>query len=415
MIGEGKLFSIFLFLLTITCDSYAGEIIVGMNKQYKSISAAIAAAKSGDKITILQGTYYENNLVIDKRLYISGINYPVIDGQYKKSIFLIRSSGTIIEGCEVRNAGQNNFDDYAGIKVENTHHVIVRNNKLVGNYFGIYFSQTIKCIAENNIVTAQQKLTEISGNAIHCWKTDSCLVKNNTLSGCRDGIYFEFVTNSLIENNYSHNNNRYGLHFMFSHHNKYVGNTFQDNGAGVAVMYTNHVEMYDNKFIDNWGDAAYGLLLKEISDSHISGNIFSNNTIGIVSEGASRIIMEKNLFENNGWAMRMQASCTGIQIDSNNFVSNTFDVGTNGSLVENKFANNYWDKYQGYDLNHDKIGDIPYRPVSLFSMMAERDPIVLTLFRSLISMLIDQAERFIPSLTPEDLKDDSPELKPYQL
>jgi nitrous oxidase accessory protein len=44
-----------------------------------------------------------------------------------------------------------------------------------------------------------------------------------------------------------------------------------------------------------------------------------------------------------------------------NFLGNTFDVSTNGSLVLNEFNGNYWDKYDGYDLDKNKIGDVPYR------------------------------------------------------
>ena len=33
--------------------------------------------------------------------------------------------------------------------------------------------------------------------------------------------------------------------------------------------------MFNNTFTENWGDAAYGLFLKEISDSYIFGNKFS--------------------------------------------------------------------------------------------------------------------------------------------
>jgi len=40
--------------------------------------------------------------------------------------------------------------------------------------------------------------------------------------------------------------------------------------------------------------------------------------------------------------------------------------------VLNTFNHNYWDKYDGYDLNKDRTGDVPYRPVSLFSMIAEK-------------------------------------------
>jgi nitrous oxidase accessory protein len=180
-------------------------------------------------------------------------------------------------------------------------------------------------------------------------------------------------------------------------------------------MFSHHVKMFGNFFKENWGDAAYGILLKEISDSHIQGNRFEKNTMGIFIEGASRIHMEKNSFLNNGWALKIQASCMEIELVKNNFVGNTFDVGTNGSLVLNTFDNNYWDKYDGYDLNKDKIGDIPYRPVSMYSMIVENNPPAMMLFRSFITTLMDKTEKVIPSLTPENLKDEHPMMKPWPL
>ena len=66
---------------------------------------------------------------------------------------------------------------------------------------------------------------------------------------------------------------------MFSDNDAYIGNTFMQNGAGVAVMFTHHVRMFDNDFIENWGDGAYGLLLKEISDAEIGGNRIFGNTV----------------------------------------------------------------------------------------------------------------------------------------
>ena len=51
-------------------------------------------------------------------------------------------------------------------------------------------------------------------------------------------------------------------------------------------------------------------------------------------EGANRIYMKKNTFENNGWALKIQASCMDVVLERNNFIGNTFDVGTNGSLVK---------------------------------------------------------------------------------
>jgi nitrous oxidase accessory protein len=202
---------------------------------------------------------------------------------------------------------------------------------------------------------------------------------------------------------------------MFSNNDTYAVNTFENNGAGVAVMFSNKVKMFNNYFKENWGDAAFGILLKEISDSYISGNHFERNTSGIFMEGASRVIVERNSFLNNGWGLKIQASCMDIELFKNNFIANTFDVSTNGSLVLNKFHNNYWDKYEGYDLNKDKIGDIPYRPVSMYAMIIEINPPAMILFRSFITTLLDKTEKVLPSLTPENLKDDSPLMKPLPL
>lgn len=104
-----------------------------------------------------------------------------------------------------------------------------------------------------------------------------------------------------------------------------------------------------------------------------------------------------------------------IELSNNNFISNTFDVGTNGSLVLNTFNHNYWDKYEGYDLNKDKIGDVPYRPVSMYSMIIEQNPPAMILFRSFMTALLDKTEKVLPTLTPENLKDNHPLMKPLPL
>ena len=130
-------------------------------------------------------------------------------------------------------------------------------------------------------------------------------------------------------------------------------------------------------------------------------------------EGCSRIDVKNNSFQQNGYALRLQASCDDNLIQHNNFQKNTFDLVTNGSLVLNKIESNYWDRYEGYDLDKNKVGDVPYRPISLYGTIIERMPTAVLLWRSFLVFLLDKAERAIPVLTPENLKDDLPAMKPY--
>jgi len=221
------------------------------------------------------------------------------------------------------------------------------------------------------------------------------------------------VDNSLIENNISENNIRYGLHFMFSNHNRYHRNLFKKNGAGVAVMFSKFITMTGNTFDRNWGSSSYGLLLKEIYDGEISANSFLGNTIGIYAEGSNRLIIQNNHFVNNGWALKIMGSCLDNLFTENNFISNTFDLSTNSFQQHNTYRQNYWSSYNGYDLDKDGYGDVPYRPVKLFSYLVARvDPSII-LLRSLFIDMLEFAERITPMFTPTNLVDQRPLMKPY--
>ncbi|MEO6187773.1 MAG: nitrous oxide reductase family maturation protein NosD, partial [Ginsengibacter sp.] len=335
----------------------------------------------------------------------------VLDGEKKYQIISVRANGVTVEGFKLIHSGISSLDDISGIKIYERRDVTIRNNILEDTFFGIYVQSGAHCTIENNILTAKEVEEQQSGNGIHCWKSDSLKIINNKITGHRDGIYFEFVKNSVIWRNSSVNNIRYGLHFMFSNDDIYVANIFRNNGSGVSVMFSNRIKMFSNFFEENWGDASHGILLKEIADGYMQGNYFSKNTSAIFMEGASRFIMKYNAFVNNGWALKIQASSSGVILENNNFIGNTFDVGTNGSLVQNTFTHNYWDKYDGYDLNKDGVGDIPYRPVSMYSMIVEKYPPAMILFRSFITSLLDKTEKILPTLTPENLKDDAPLMK----
>jgi len=378
---------------------------------YKNVTTGLDAAATGDTVLVDAGYYKEKNLVIKKSIVLKGINYPVLDGEKKYEIISIKADGVVVDGFRIVHSGISSLEDLSGIKIYDSRDVVIKNNMLEDTFFGIYTQNGLNCTIENNQLTAVSKEEQQSGNGIHCWKCDSMRIIGNKVTGHRDGIYFEFVKNSVIWRNTSIKNIRYGLHFMFSNDDMYVSNIFSNNGSGVSVMFSNRIKMFSNYFEENWGDAAHGILLKEISDGYMEGNHFSKNTSAIYMEGANRILMKHNTFENNGWALKIQASCMDVVLERNNFIGNTFDVGTNGSLVLNRFNNNYWDKYEGYDLNKDKIGDIPYRPVSMYSMIVEKYPTAMILFRSFITSLLDKTEKILPSLTPENLKDNAPLMK----
>ncbi len=377
-----------------------------------SIAAAVEQASPGDILIIPEGVYRESGITLKtNRITLRGEPGAVIDGEGNGHILIIKADSVHIEGLTVRNTGLSHVRDYSAIRLEGAAHFRVNNNRLENNMFGIYVSRSAQGEVTGNRIAGGGARESNSGNGVHIFDSQKVKVSENHISLHRDGIYLEFATSVEITQNVAIDNMRYGLHYMFSRDSVYSGNEFRRNNAGVAVMYSRDVVMNDNIFADNLGPASYGILMKEISGSEVAGNRFENNTIALYSEGSSRVRIENNSFKQNGWAVKIWANSTDNVFSGNAFIDNTFDVATNSRQHYNTFAGNYWSNYDGYDLAGDGIGDVPHRPVRLYSIIVERNPVSLILHRSLFIDVLDLAERVMPALTPETLVDEKPLMK----
>ena len=376
-----------------------------------SITQAIDIALPGDTIFINAGLYQEGEIIINKSLVLIGVDNPIIDGENKAGILVISADSVVIKNLIIQNVGVSYTKDYAAIHLSRSNHFVIEGNELRNVFFGIMVEKSHYGLIHNNTISSNAIQEHNSGNGIHIWHCDNINVTNNHLSKLRDGIYLEFVDDSSVSNNISTHNLRYGLHFMFSHHNSYHDNEFINNGAGVAVMFSKFIDMRRNKFYKNWGTASFGLLLKEINDAEIEDNIFEENTIGINVEGCSRINYKNNNLISNGWAVKIAGGCYSNIFSENNFVSNSFDVSYNSKLNDNSFNDNYWSDYTGYDLDKDGIGDVPYRPVKLFSYIVNRTPETIILLRSLFIDILNFSEKVSPVFTPDNLVDSAPKMK----
>jgi len=227
-----------IFLLFVASNAFANRIIVGKDKAITTLREGIKTAKDGDTIMLNKGVYKEGNIIIDKAIYLIGIGDPVLDGENKNEIITLTGRNIVIKSIHFVNAGYSSMNDYAALKIIDATSVVIENNDFNNTFFAIHVANSTYSVIRNNTIKGNDKSEHLSGNGIHLWKCANMQVENNSIQGHRDGIYFEFVTESTIQNNLSEKNIRYGLHFMFSSNDNYFNNTFRNNGAGVAVMYS---------------------------------------------------------------------------------------------------------------------------------------------------------------------------------
>ena len=405
------------FLFFISAFLAEGRLIrIGATLDASDASHAHELAEAGDTLWFGPGRHtVQDQLIYKNRLTITGDPEAILDGG-GKSIFIIQGQHVHVHHLTLTNVATDYVNDQAAIRGHKANHILLEHLNIHDVFFGIMMERSNHGIVRHCNVLGREDREAYDeaalGNAVHMWRCDSMLIEHNTLTHCRDGVYLEFVEHSMVRKNVSEHHGRYGLHFMFSHYDAYVDNTFRMNIAGVAVMYSTEVRMENNHFKDQWGGASFGLLLKDITDSWIINNRLENNTMGIHCDNVSRVEFRGNLLHQNGSAMRIMGNCMDNTIHQNDFTMNSFDVVTEASRTYNTFSQNYWSQYSGFDFDHDGFGDVPYNPTSLYSYVISKSPLAIILVRSLFVNLLDLTEKISPNLTPSNLTDEQPSMHP---
>lgn len=407
------LITIITIISTFNLEIYPQTIEVCLDKncKYQDIQKAIDDALPNSTILISEGIYILNDeILIKKPVKLLGKSkQAILNGNKNKNVIRIYETENVeISNLTIQNSGYSDIQEFAGIYIEKSKNCKIHNNSLIDNTYGIYLAYVQNCIIEKNQIQSSAINEVQSGNGIHLWYSYDNILKNNLIKKHRDGLYFEYSENLIVENNISIQNIRYGIHFMFCHSSKINQNFFYWNESGIALMYSNRLELANNRIEYTWGRGLKGLLLKDINDSEIHHNIFYNNTSGIYTDNSNRNKIYKNQFIKNGIALEILANSYTNEIYYNSFEGNFFDVATNSRSNPNQYRENYWDKYKGYDLNKDGYGDVYYKPVSLFVFWVSKYPDISILLRSPMIDFLELLEKVFPVITPTDLKDEKP-------
>lgn len=399
---------LFLTLSVFSELTFSRTLEVCTDCSIKTIQSALEESQNGDLILIKAGEYKEETLNITKSISLIGEPGASIVHMGEGDTILILAANTTVKGLKTVGSGKSTYHDYAAIKASNTTGCNIVDNQIADSQYGVMIANSSGCKVSGNMITTKSVPVGLLGDGIHLWKTTNTKIIKNRVHGHRDGIYLEFAETGEIFDNIIRGNQRYGLHFMFSNDNSFRNNTFSENDAGVAVMYSKRIKMLNNEYADNKGSASFGLLLKDISDSEISGNEFLRNTVAIFMEGSNRNNILSNRFDKNGWAVRLLSSCDSNLFQGNAFLDNTLEIATNSQTNLNTFKGNYWAHHKNVDLDQDGIADLPYQPTSFSSFLLEKYNLSILLVGTPVLRFLDWAEQMFPAISPISLRDHEP-------
>lgn len=388
----------------------AATYTVSSSGSSNSISKAIEGANEGDTIRVQRG-HYKERIVVDKPVKLIGINKPVIDGEGKGTIVLIKAPGCAFKGFLVRGSGESlNMED-AGILLDSAESSIVEDNRLEDVLFGINVKNSPRSLIRNNFIEGKNLPVEERGDGIHLWYSSESRIENNHITRTRDLVIW-WSTKTLVKGN-KVEKGRYGLHYMSSNDNVFEDNVFTENSVGGFLMYSKNIKFYRNVFANNHSPAGgYGIGFKDLDNVVAEENIFIDNRIGIYLDNSPYLfdawnIIKKNVIAFNDIGVSFMPSIERNAFSGNSFIENTeqIEVRGGGTLSGNRwFENekgNYWSDYAGFDENGDGVGDISYAAESLFENFIDRYPNLRIFMFSPVSRAVEFASQAFPVFKPE--------------
>lgn len=395
-----------------TAPSAPPESVTGDDLQ-----ARLAAARPGDTLWVAPGIY-RGNLHLNKRLVLIGTGRPVIQGSGTGSTVLITADSCVFQGFVVEGCGRMLVQEDAGILIKSNHN-FVADNELRDVLFGIYLFHSDGNLVMRNRITGRAEL-ELGdrGSGIHLWNSQRNRLVANRISAARDGFYIQNANHTWIEAN-EVCNLRYGVHYMYADSNVFLRNRFFDNVAGAAIMYSRSIQMRHNHFVRNRGFASFGILFQDCHDSLADSNVIAENAVGLFFEASTNNRFRHNLIVRNDIALQMFQNSERNLFTENNFIDNLNPLTLVGKRTRTAWSSggrgNHWSAYEGYDLDHDGVGDIPMKIQNVFDYLEGHRPNLRLYLYSPAAQALAAAAKAFPIIAVNREMDEHPLLRPVDL
>jgi len=388
-------------------------LCVGLFLNASILQKAIDDAKSGSKLT-LQSGIYEGNLIIDKPLILEGENQnTVIKGDGKGTVITIKSDFVTLKNLTIKGSGSEHERVDAGVKLYKTKHCNIINNKIIDVLFGIDLQEADDNNISYNYITSKPYDIGLRGDAIRLWYSNYNTLSHNHISRSRDFVVW-YSHENLIAYNYGELG-RYSLHFMYTGKNIVKNNTFVKNSVGIFFMYSKDTIATENTIKSSVGTTGLGIGMKDCSNYTITNNRILYCARGLYIDRSPFEPDSKNLIKDN----YILYNSEGVHFHSlslnNIFINNIFkgnieDVindSYNTKVTQNRWDGNYWDRYEGFDRDHDGIGDTPFNEFFYADKMWLLNPNVKFFYASPVISAINFFTKLAPISQPVKLLTDN--------
>jgi len=328
------------------------------------IQALLDAAEDGAVVTPPPGRYV-GHVQVTKPVVLDGAGKVTIDAGGKGSVLLVRTNNATVRNLHLIGTGEDHNGEDAGIQVRGDNNV-VKDNRIEDALFGIDLQQSYHNVIRRNFISSKKLELGMRGDSIRLWYSDDNLLEDNEIRNSRDFVLWYAKRNRVTGT--IHTGGRYGMHFMFSMDNIVENNRFENNSVGISMMYDQGDVVRNNIISHSVGATGTCISMKEASAVTIVGNEILYCANGLFFDVSpfqpdTVNVVEDNRIAFNDIAISFLNDWQGNEFRRNRLESNITEVAVfgGGSAKRNVWDGNSWDSYEGFDRDHDGVGDTPHR------------------------------------------------------
>ncbi len=276
---------------------------------------------------------YANNIVLDCQ------HHYIKNDTLKTTGVYSNSSGVTIKNC---NITMNTTDPGYGIELSDADDSYVFNNTIYGCRYGIFLqSGTTGTLVENNTLISP------SYAGIYNYASLNVIKGNNCSGSGNRGIYIRGNNNNITGNYLS--DNLYGLYSYSSENCRYINNSFFSDSSNGLWLATNSINNYIfNNTIEGDGDTFYGISFSANANHNIAENntIFSIDGYSVELNNVANITLEDNVIRDGDGGIYVVSGSNNISIFNNNIYGlNTMGIDLRHVYEINITSNSFYDTY----------------------------------------------------------------------
>lgn len=374
---RGLVFLIGMMIVLLSFP-YGTATAVSGERDLIPLQPMIDRSAPGEVIVFASGRY-SGPVTIDKNITIQGDPTVIVVNEETTSTITIQSDGVKLSGFTIEH---NANEQTAAIQVEGKNSEITDLHIQTQGYGMIIRNSSHATIQRNNVtwVGSDSATSSQKGNGIDLYNSHDSYIEANEITGMRDGIYLENSRKSIVQNNRLLHT-RYGIHCMYIDGSSVMDNTGEENMTGAMIMGVKNTVISGNSFRKQSTNVhSQGILLYDVHQSSVHNNVVEGNRVGM------------NIAESSGNEIRGNAvlrNFVGIQLvlaEANEFtrnrmVSNVIEASALDS-PNNVLMENYWDSFQGLDLNGDGISEVSYAINPFYEQLVSRNSAYQLFFQS---------------------------------